>query len=276
MGRPGGTQAMPLIIFSHANSFPACTYKVLFKSLRARGYTVKALEKYGHNSRYPVTDNWPHIVQELEEFATPLVEKSGEPAWLVGHSLGGYLSLMTAAKLPHLARGVVLIDSPLVGGWRSSALGMLKTTQLFGSLSPGAVSKQRRYNWPDVQAAFDHFKHKKAFARWDEEVLWDYVNHGTEDSGDKRTLVFDRAVETLFYNTVPDNLERLLVRRPLKVPVSFIGGNQSNENKQVGLDLTHQVTKGRNIMLDGSHLFPMEKPLATAAAIEAVLRNMGA
>jgi hypothetical protein len=28
--------------------------------------------------------------------------------------------------------------------------------------------------------------------------------------------------------------------------------------------------------LDGSHLFPMEKPMATAAAVEAALRNMGA
>jgi hypothetical protein len=27
-------------------------------------------------------------------------------------------------------------------------------------------------------------------------------------------------------------------------------------------------------MLDGTHLFPMEKPIATAAAIEAALRNM--
>jgi pimeloyl-ACP methyl ester carboxylesterase len=153
---------------------------------------------------------------------------------------------------------------------------MLKTTQLFGSLSPGAVSKRRRNSWPDAQAAFGHFRHKEAFAHWDEAVLWDYVNHGTQDTGDKRTLTFDRAVETLFYNTVPDNLERLLERHPLKIPVSFIGGNQSNEIKQVGMDLTHQVTKGRHIMLDGSHLFPMEKPLATAAAIEAALRNMEA
>jgi len=34
------------------------------------------------------------------------------------------------------------------------------------------------------------------------------------------------------------------------------------------------VTQGRMAMLDGSHLFPMEKPLATAAAIEASLRAL--
>ena len=38
--------------------------------------------------------------------------------------------------------------------------------------------------------------------------------------------------------------------------------------------MTQQVTRGRISMLDGSHLFPMEKPLATAAAIEAALLNL--
>ncbi len=40
------------------------------------------------------------------------------------------------------------------------------------------------------------------------------------------------------------------------------------------MELTRHVTKGRVMMLDGSHLFPMGKPLATAAAIEASLRNL--
>ena len=48
----------PLIIFSHGNSFPASTYGVLFRSLRARGFTVRAIEKLGHDPLYPVTSNW--------------------------------------------------------------------------------------------------------------------------------------------------------------------------------------------------------------------------
>jgi hypothetical protein len=42
----------------------------------------------------------------------------------------------------------------------------------------------------------------------------------------------------------------------------------------VGTALTHRVVQGRVTMLDGSHLFPMEKPLATAAAIEAALLSL--
>jgi len=265
---------MSTLVFSHANSFPASTYKVLFKSLRARGYTVKAVEKFGHDARYAVTDNWPHVVQQLLDFTQPIVEKTGEPVWLVGHSLGGFLSLMAAARQPALARGVLLIDSPILGGWRSRALGMIKTTQLVGSLSPGAVSRQRRNSWPDVEAAFEHFRHKRAFAKWEDQVLRDYVTHGTLEQDGKRVLAFDRSIETRFYNTLPDNLDQLLARHPLKCPVSFIGGHDSAEMRQVGMGMTEKVTRGRIMMLDGSHLFPMEKPLATAAAIEAALRNM--
>ncbi|MDZ4144115.1 alpha/beta hydrolase [Hydrogenophaga sp.] len=275
---------MSLIVFSHANSFPAGTYNVLFKSLRARGFTVRAVDKFGHDPDYPVTNNWPHLVRQLADFTEAEVQKAGKPAFLVGHSLGGFLSLMCAARHPHLARGVLLVDSPILGGWRATTLGVIKRTQLVGAVSPGAVSRQRRDRWPDADAAREHFRHKKAFARWEPQVLDDYIRHGTRTHAGECVLAFDRAIETAIYNTLPDNLDRLIRRHPLKCPVAFVGGRQSAEMKQVGMTMTQRVigagsgkeVLGRIMMLDGSHLFPMEKPLATAAAIEASLRNLGA
>jgi pimeloyl-ACP methyl ester carboxylesterase len=277
---------MSLIVFSHANSFPASTYGVLFKSLRARGHTVRALEKFGHDPRYPVTSNWPHLVQQLADFAGPEIQKHGKPAWLVGHSLGGFLSIMCAARHPQLGghglRGVLLIDSPVLGGWRARALELAKRTQLVGSISPGKISRKRRNTWPDAQAAFDHFAHKKAFARWDPQVLRDYIEHGTHDEatpqGRRRALGFDRDVETAIYNTLPHNLDRLLRQHPLRCPVAFIGGTASAEMKQVGMAMTHRLVgrdhPGRLLMIEGSHLFPMERPLDTAVAIDAALKAM--
>ena len=85
-------------------------------------------------------------------------------------------------------------------------------------------------------------------------------------------LSFDRAIETAIYNTLPHNIDRLLQRHPLKCPAAFIGGTLSQELKQVGLALTQKATHGRVSLLEGTHLFPMEKPAATAAAIEAAMR----
>lgn len=267
--------ALPPVVFSHGNSFPASTYRVLLDSLRNRGFEVAAIEKFGHDPKYPVTDNWPHLVQQLADFARPHAERAGGPVFLVGHSLGGFLSLMCAAEHPGLARGVVLIDSPIIGGWRANTLNVVKRTPLMKSISPGAISRKRKNTWAHREAVFEHFRNKKAFARWDEQVLHDYIDHGTFDGGDdNRQLSFDRDVETAIYNTLPHNLAALLRSHPLKCKAAFIGGRQSVEMKQVGMAMTEQVTKGRITMLDGSHLFPMEKPLATAAAIEAALRNL--
>lgn len=264
---------MSLIVFSHGNSFPAATYGTLFSNLRERGFTVEAVDKFGHDPKYPVSNNWPHLVAQLADFARAAIEPTGERAFLVGHSLGGFLSLMCAARHPELARGVLLLDSPLLGGWKATALGAMKFTPLVGSLSPGAVSRRRRNSWPSIDAALEHLRHKKAFAHWDPQALDDYVTQCTHEVDGQRVLSFDRDVETAIYNTLPHNLDQLLRRHPVKVPVAFIGGRDSQEMQQIGPTMTRRVTGGRMIMLDGSHLFPMEKPGATAAAIEAALRG---
>ena len=294
---------MPPVVFSHGNSFPASTYRVMLDSLRARGFEVDAIEKFGHDPAYPVTDNWPHLVQQLADFARARGDRHGGPVFLVGHSLGGILSLMCAARHPTLTCGVLLLDSPILAGWRANTLNLVKRTPLMKSMSPSLVSRKRKNSWADREAVFAHFRSKKAFAKWDEQVLHDYIDHGTFDQdaapraatgrpeqasalsggsedtqvpsvGVNRLLSFDRDVETIIYDTLPHNLGALLRSHPLKCKVAFIGGRQSREMKQVGMAMTEQVTRGRISMLDGTHLFPMEKPITTAAAVEASLRNL--
>ncbi len=266
---------MTHLVFSHGNSFPAGTYNVLFGHLRARGFEVSAVERFGHDPRYPVTSNWPHLVQQLADFANGQVQRAGAPVFLVGHSLGGILSVMAAALHPQLARGVLMLDSPLVSGWRATTVGVAKRTRMVGKVSPGRVSRQRRTSWTSSADALEHFRKKKAFARWDPQVLHDYVAHGMVEGGDGgRVLAFDRAVETAIYNTLPHNLGSLLRTHPLRCPAAFIGGRASVEMRQVGMALTQRVTGGRTMVLDGSHLFPLEQPRATAAAIEAALLNL--
>jgi pimeloyl-ACP methyl ester carboxylesterase len=242
--------------------------------LRARGFTVKAIEKFGHDPAYPVTSNWPHLVQQLADFARDEVTKAGQPAFFVGHSLGGFLSLMTAASHPELARGALLLDAPIIGGWRAKTLGVVKRTQLMGSFSPGKVSQGRRNSWDSKEAALAHFSSKLAFAKWEPQVLADYISHGTHMENGKCVLSFDRTVETAIYNTLPHNMDALLKRHPLQCPVAFIGGSTSTEMAQVGMTMTEKIAHGHISMMEGGHLFPMEQPLATAAAIESSLLSL--
>lgn len=266
----------PLIVFSHGNSFPASTYRVLFDDLRQRGFDIAAVEKFGHDPRYPVSDNWPHLVEQLSDFVQDLARTT--PVFLVGHSLGGFLSLMTAAKHPSWVRGVVMLDSPLVAGWRASLLRVGKRLPLVEALSPGAHSRKRREHWTSEAEALEHFAAKRLFARWDPRVLRDYVAHGTHDAhtpqGTRRVLSFDRDIETAIYNTLPDHIEAYLRKHPLQCKAALIGGLQSRELRQVGLAFTQRITQGRVMKVDGTHLFPMEHPQVAAAAIEAALLNL--
>jgi pimeloyl-ACP methyl ester carboxylesterase len=272
---------MTHLVFSHANGFGAYTYRLMFESLRARGFTVSAVEQFGHRPELPVTDNWPYLVEELRQHIEAQMQgqehlpgQAAQAPVLVGHSLGGFLSLMCAAAHPELARAVLLIDSPILGGWRATTLGVAKKTQLVGSFSPGKISQKRRKHWGSVDEVLAHFQRKKNFAAWHPQVLQDYAELGTVERDGQRSLRFDRDVETAIYNTLPDHLSQLIKQHPLQCPVAFIGGRKSAEMRQVGMSMTEQVTKGRISMLDGSHLFPMEKPITTAAAIEASVRNL--
>ncbi|RMX08481.1 alpha/beta hydrolase [Corticibacter populi] len=267
---------MPLILFSHANGFPAGTYRRLFEALRERGFTVEAIDRFGHDARYPVTSNWPHLSRQLCDFAEAQAARHGQPAFFVGHSLGGYLSLMAASQAPTLCRGVVLLDSPVLAGWRAAGIHAAKHTALVRRISPGQFSHKRRNWWPSREDALAHFQRKPNFARWHPEVLQDYIRHGLADADTGSILYFDREVETAIYNTLAHNLGPLLRRQPLQCPCVFIGGHQSRELRQIGIGHTRRITHGRIMMLDGSHLFPMEHPDATISAIEAAILDMDA
>ena len=267
------------IIFSHGNSFPAGTYGVLLRALEAKGYAVHALDRFGHDRRYPVVDNWAPLVDELMQFCHAVPRSPAVPRYLVGHSMGGLLSLLAASRDPALASAVVLLDPPLVTGWRAMLLRASKRTALAHRLSPGATSHRRRQEWPSVEAVLQHFSSKPVFARWHPEALHDYAQHGTRpaptaEEPSRRLLAFDRDIETRIYTTLPDHIGGWLRRHPVQCPVSFIGGSESRETRMAGLSAMRRLTHGHMTMVSGgSHLFPMEMPQLTADLIDQQLRE---
>ena len=269
--RAGIGEAAGDIVFSHANGFPAGVYRLLFEAWRGHGYRVHAIDRFGHDPAWPVTSNWPHLRNQLIAFVDAEV---GSPAFLVGHSLGGMLSVLAACKRPDLARGVVLLDAPIIAGWRAHGLQMAKATGLVRRLSPGRVARTRRPSWPSRAAVREHFAKKAAFARWDPRVLEVYVQSGFVGRGGQTVLAFEREVEAQIYNTLPHHMARVLRRRPLRCPLAFIGGQQSVQARQAGVEATRRLAGERFVWTAGTHLFPMEHPEATATEVLRQLATM--
>jgi pimeloyl-ACP methyl ester carboxylesterase len=267
------SDALPApIVFSHANGFPAGTYGVLFEAWRQAGMRVHAIERIGHDPAFPVTSNWPHLRNELVGF---IEREAGGPAVLVGHSLGGLLSVLAASRRPDLAQGLVILDAPLITGWRAHSLRVFKATGLVRRVSPGRVSQRRRFEWPSREAVHAHFAAKHAFARWDPRVLRDYVAAGFEEREGRTRLAFQREIETRIYDTLPHHLPAVLRLHPLKCPVAFMAGTQSVEMRQGGVEASRRLAKDRFAWIEGTHLFPMEKPDATAAEVLRLIGTMG-
>jgi pimeloyl-ACP methyl ester carboxylesterase len=278
-----------IIHFSHANGFPAATYRTIFAEL-GDDYEIRAVERYGHDPRYPVTRDWPHLVEQLLAQIDGPAQSGGpatghaaaprharRPVWLVGHSLGGYVSLLAALKKPHWVKGVVLLDSPVIAGWRSGVLSVSQWTGLDERLSPAAVTKGRRTRWASRDEAWRHFSAKPAFKRWDERMLADYIDFGIPEleAGGARELAFERQVEYLIYRTLPHTLNARLAHG-VPVPVGFLGGIHSKEVRQVGMGATRRLVGEHLEWLDGGHLFPMEHPIETAHAGRRMLHQLRA
>jgi len=266
-----GLSLKEIIHFSHANGFPASIYRTIFAELEDR-YEVRAIERYGHDTRFPVTRDWPHLVEQLLESIEASFER---PVWLVGHSMGGYLSLMAALKRPHRVKGVVMLDAPVIAGWRSHLVRFTQWTGLDERLSAAAVTKKRRNHWHNREEVWRHFVGKPAFARWDERMLSDYVDFGTEPAPQGGLeLAFRREIEYRIYRTLPHTLgARLAGGTP--VPVGFLAGTESREVRAVKLEATRHLVGPNLLWLEGSHLFPMERPIDTARALQEVLHALG-
>lgn len=258
-----------MIVFSHANSFGAGTYRRLLEGWRATGQEVVAIESYGHDAGHAIGRNWRGMTQQL----LALIDSVPVPrVWLVGHSMGGYLSLIAAGQRPDRVRGIVLLDSPVISGWKSGIVAMVKAARQMHRIPQASVAARRRNRWPSMEAAHKHFSDKPIFAAWHPEVLRDYVETGTDsdptdETGMTRRLSFRREVESAIYATVPHWLVPYLRRHPPGGPVAFIGGRHSDVIARLGLAATRRITHGRISWLDGSHLFPFEHPDETVREV---------
>ena len=247
--------------FSHGNGFPAECYRKMLGFLTER-FDIGYINTIGHDPHYPVTDNWPHLVEELIDHIGTRYRK---PVIGVGHSLGGYLTFMAALQRPELFKAIVLLDAPLLSDFKSRGLEMTKWIGIVDRITPAASTRNRRRVWENGVDALEHFRRRGMFKRFDPECLADYVDHGMVRKRDgKLHLVFDPEIEYRIYRSIPHNFADMA--GPLRVPAGFIGGRESDEVRRVGLSMMKRRYGFHFKRIEGTHLFPFEHPQAAAEA----------
>ena len=250
----------PVLHFSHANGFPASTYRRLFDLLEP-AFRIGTIDALGMDPRHPPTEGWPHLARQVIEH---LERSHTQPVIGVGHSLGGYLTLMAAVARPDLFSAIILLDAPVIGPIKGRLLGATKRFGIVDRVTPAAATRQRRSEWGSLAEAEQHFHGKRLFRDFAPEALRDYVRYGLVDEGERMRLKIDPAIEYQIYRTIPHDLHRLLPS--LKVRAGFVGGAHSDVVRRVGLSSMRQAGFAFR-RIPGGHLFPFEHPQASADAI---------
>ena len=250
-----------ILHFAHGNGFPSPCYKQLLQGLEVR-FDCCYIDRVGHTDEYPVTENWDYLVDEV---IASIKEQASAPVVAVGHSLGGVLSLMAAIKQPSLFKVVILLDSPLLGRFKSNLIRLSKSIGMIDRLTPALYTRGRREHWPTREQALSYLKSKTLFKTFADACLEDYIDYGMVKNDEGYSLRFDPKIEYQIYRTIPHILSEY--EGQLKVPTALIYGNRSNVVDR--LDLYH-MKKNYGIELvktSGTHMFPMEHPQTTANLI---------
>jgi len=189
------------------------------------------------------------------------VGTAGRPV-AVGHSSGGAAVAMAEVDAPGTFSALVLIEPiilppPFVRGEENPL-----TTQAL----------RRRPEFESVESAYASFKGRGPFARWTDEALREYVEHGTVDDGHGgRRLACPPEVEAEFYRaaTAHGVWDRL---GEIECPVIVVvGGNSNSHPAEFAKSLTDRFAHAELRTIEGAtHFVPMEKPEAVAEAVVAV------
>lgn len=253
----------PTIFFTHANGFPSPCYQQFFKHLSDE-YEVKSLDIAGHDPRYPVTNNWPYLVEEVIH---AIKTQHSRPVIGVGHSLGGALLTLASMQYPALFQSVVMLDTPLYGALHRQIVKVAKCLGVFERFTPAKRVKTRRTQWPNKESAYKHLRNKSLFKNFTEACFDDYLERGMKPVGDGIGLVFNREIEYQIYITMPDI--PIILGRKYSVPLSLIYALDNipgccDVRKRLALNL---------YPFEGGHLFPFEKPKEAATLVKAIIRN---
>ena len=259
----------PPLIFAHANGFPAGSYRKLFAALEPH-YRIAAPDQLGHDPRYPLGDNWTHLVDELLDF---IEAESRTPVLAVGHSLGGVLTFLAALRRPQLFRAFIMLDPPAFLGLRAWAMRLGKLAGFQDRLTPAGKAMRRRAEWPDVETAIKALGRRGLFRDFDRDCMRDYVEAVTVPVANGIRLRYEPAVEAEIFRHIPHNLGSY---RPVQVPGALVRAREADVARLPEVTRLTRRHRMHLLVSEGGHMFPLERPLATAELIRQALTALTA
>jgi pimeloyl-ACP methyl ester carboxylesterase len=248
------------IIFAHANGYPPGSYRQFIGHLTEH-FRVTGFHHRPMWSAEAVPDrlNWRQLANDLIE---TLQATQREPVWMMGHSMGAAVATKAAATHPELFRGLILID-PIFFSTRRSLAMLLASDRKLARMPMIRKTLNRPNLFRDQAEAFEFHRGKRAFSKFSDEVLWDYIRAGTREAAAGGVeLSFPREWEAAAYKA-PLWLWRDVFR--VRIPVLGLRGETSYTLSPASFTRWQRLQPQAELHeCSGGHLLPMEEPANTA------------
>lgn len=269
----------PDVVFSHATSFNAYTYRTLLAPLGDR-MRVWALDARGHGlTTLPAgTFGYTSWARHRDDLIAVLEKHTTQPVTLAGHSMGATVSLLVAAKRPDLAASLALIE-PVILPAAAYAFAELPLGPLmqrtFNPLARGAANRRERFE--DRVYAARAFTDRGVFKTFPPQVIADYLVDGLQEDrrGGLRLSCSPRFEAATYCAQRHDPWSAL---RAVSCPLVLLRAETGSTISQAAM---HRIAalkpQARVATVEGAtHMLPMERPDRVRAAIEsAVLMARG-
>ncbi len=142
-----GLGSAPPVLLVHGMGGNAAGFLPIVRAVVRASRRVVAVELPGHGRSRIEAGELPATIRECADAVGTVLREIAEPAVLVGSSLGGALSLYTAAALPESTAGVVGLNpagAPLLGADREAVLQAFRG----GSAAAALEVNRRLYRRP--------------------------------------------------------------------------------------------------------------------------------
>lgn len=249
------------LVFFHANGFPPAMYQQMLQPLT---------ENYKVTTVYqrplwplPVPDNFKNWHIMIDD-ACRFIAAQKEPVTLIGHSMGGLISIICAVREPDKIKKLILLDpvilSPhliwimrnLPSRWRKKLPIVDKTLR-------------RPDHFETLENGFKFHRRVRGFKQISDPILRQYMDEGLYPVEDGYKLSYSKEWEAAIYQTVPWAWSSI---KKLAIDTVVIRGSDSDT---LSADVTARMQKKKPhiemIEISGGHLFPLERPEATAELI---------
>lgn len=254
----------PDLLLIHANGFLGRLYRRLIESWGGC-YHVHTMDwrGQGDSDKPPLGQcHWLHLHTDVER----IVDRLGLSGFYgVGHSGGGAMLAYYAATHPGRVRQLALLE-PVVIPHEPPFTDRIEA----GNAPLVERTLRRRVVWDNRRQLFDAYRGKDAFAGWQEDVLWDYANHGTYDLPDGRVaLKCPAEVEAQIFATTP-SMDMFSAMHHIDCPVLVLRGENTEPFLALAAErLAGRIPKGGLATVPKTtHFLAMEKPEEIAKIIE--------